>query len=209
MKLILCDINEHMINSWKKYFNQDTNFEIYHGSIFDVECDALTSPANSFGFMDGGLDLLISRFFGWQIQERLQEIIKRKHHGELLVGCAEIVETDHDKIPYVISAPTMRVPMILRDSVNVYLATRAILVLVKHDKFPNGTLINEQVKKIAIPGMGTGVGRLPYDICALQMKKAVEDIYYEKYKFPSTWYEAQKNHQLLYQKKTTDLQFDH
>ena len=209
MKLIFCDIKQHMIKSWKKFFSQDFNVEIYHGSIFDVECDALTSPANSFGFMDGGLDLLISRFFGWQVQERLQEIIKRKHHGELLVGCAEIVETDHDKIPYVISAPTMRVPMILRDSVNVYLATRAILVLVKHDKFPNGTLINEKVKKIAIPGMGTGVGRLPYDICALQMKKAVEDIYYEKYKFPSTWYEAQKNHQLLYQKKTTDLQFDH
>ena len=56
--------------------------------------------------------------------------------------------------------------------------------------------------------MGTGVGRLPYDICALQMKKAVDDFYYEKIKFPGSWYEAQKNHQLLYRKTTTDLQRD-
>lgn len=208
MKLIFCDINDLMIKAWKKYFIQDNNIQIYHGSIFDIKCDAITSPANSFGFMDGGLDLLISRFFGWHIQERLQEIIKSKHHGELLVGRAEIVETDHSVIPYIISAPTMRIPMILRDSVNIYLAIRAILLLVKHGEFPDGTLIKEKVKIIAIPGMGTGVGRLPHHICALQMKKAVDDYYYEKYQFPKSWMEAQKIHQLLYRKETTDLQFE-
>ena len=77
-----------------------------------------------------------------------------------------------------------------------------IRLLVLHFK------IREKVKKLAIPGMGTGVGRLPYEICALQMKKAVDDIYYEKYTFPKTWYEAQKNHQLLYRKSTSDLQFE-
>lgn len=208
MKLKFCDINELMIKAWNKYFSQDANVEIYHGSIFALHTDAIVSPANSFGFMDGGLDLQISRFFGWHIQERLQEIIKQKHHGELLVGNAEIAETDHDIIPFVISAPTMRVPMILKNSVNVYLATRALLMLVRYGKFPDGKLIRDSVKKIAIPGMGTGVGRLPYDICALQMKKAVDDFYYEKFKFPGSWYEAQKNHQLLYRKNTTDLQLD-
>ena len=103
MKLIFCDINELMIKAWNKYISQDANVEIYHGSIFALHTDAIVSPANSFGFMDGGLDLQISRFFGWHIQERLQEIIKQKHHGELLVGNAEIVETDHDIIPFVIS----------------------------------------------------------------------------------------------------------
>ena len=102
----------------------------------------------------------------------------------------------------------MRVPMILKESVNVYLATKAVLVLLKYGIFSNGSLIREKVNKIAIPGMGTGVGRLPYEICALQMKKAVDDIYYEKYTFPKTWYEAQKNHQLLYRKSTSDLQFE-
>jgi len=176
MNLIFCDINANLIDSLRKYFKQDPNMKIVHGSIFDVDCDAIVSPANSYGFMDGGLDLRISQFFGWHVQENLQEIIKEKHHGELLVGCAEIVETDHDLIPYVISAPTMRVPMILKDSVNIYLATRAVLILVKFGKFSNGTFINEKVKTIAIPGMGTGVGRVPYDICALQMNYYIEVI---------------------------------
>ncbi len=208
MNLIFCDINANLIESLHKYFKKDPNIKIVHGSIFDVDCDAIVSPANSYGFMDGGLDLRISQFFGWHVQERLQEIIKEKHHGELLMGCAEIVKTDHDKIPYVISAPTMRVPMILKDSVNIYLATRAVLILVKFGKFPNGSFINEKVKTIAFPGMGTGVGRVPYDICALQMRKAVEDIFYEKYNFPKTWREAQKIHQLLYRNDTPDLQFE-
>ena len=208
MKLLFCDLNEQMIKAWNKNFSEDTNITIYHGSIFEKDSDAIVSPANSFGFMDGGLDLQISKFFGWHVQKRLQEIIKKKHHGELLVGYAEIIETDHKNIPYIISAPTMRVPMILKESVNVYLATKAVLVLLKYGIFSNGSLIREKVNKIAIPGMGTGVGRLPYEICALQMKKAVDDIYYEKYTFPKTWYEAQKNHQLLYRKSTSDLQFE-
>jgi len=209
MKLIFCDLNPQLIISWNKLFVNDSNIEFHNKSIFEINCDAIVSPANSYGFMDGGLDLRISQFFGWHVQERLQEKIKQNHYGELIVGTAEIVETDHDLIPYVISAPTMRVPMILKDSVNIYLATRAVLILAKYGKFSDGTFINEKVKTIAIPGMGTGVGRVPYDICALQMRRAVEDIFYENgEKFPKTWREAQKRHQLLYRSDTPDLQFE-
>ena len=88
--------------------------------------------------MDGSLDLLISEYFGWHVQERLQELIRDKYHGYLLVGAAEIVPTDYAKTPYVISAPTMRVPMILDESVNVYLATRSIMLLVRYGQFPDG-----------------------------------------------------------------------
>jgi O-acetyl-ADP-ribose deacetylase (regulator of RNase III) len=196
-----------MIDAWKIYFRNISEIEIIHESIFNIKSDAIVSPANSFGFMDGGLDLQISKFFGWHVQERLQKIIKEKYHGELLIGCAEIIETDHKDIPYVISAPTMRVPMILRDSVNIYLATRAIIILAKNRTLPDGTLINQKVKKIAIPGMGTGVGRVPYVICASQMKTAVDDYFYDKYTFPKSWYEAQQKHQILYGKKPRDLQF--
>ena len=208
MKLILCDLNINLIKSWHKFIKQNPNVEIINGSIFDLKCDALVSPTNSFGFMDGGLDLKISRFFGWHVQEKLQKIIKEKYHGELLVGMAEIIKTGKEKIQYVISAPTMRVPMILKNLVNVYLATRAIFLLVKYGKFKNGNLIKEKVKKIAIPGMGTGVGKLPYDICALQMKRAIDEIFYEKYEFPKTWQEAQKRHQLLYRQNIKNMQFE-
>ena len=29
--------------------------------------DAIVSPANSFGFMDGGIDMVYSKRFGWQM----------------------------------------------------------------------------------------------------------------------------------------------
>ena len=124
MNIVLADLNDALIRSWSIICGNIENVTIHHGSIFDVRCDAIVSPANSFGFMDGGLDLQISQFFGWHVQERLQELIRTRHHGELLVGTAEIVETDYAKIPYLISAPTMRVPMILKDTVNVYLVVR-------------------------------------------------------------------------------------
>ena len=207
MKIVLAAISDRLVESWTRICGNLENVSVHSGSIFEVECDALVSPANSFGFMDGGLDLRISEFFGWHVQDRLQKIIRDRHHGELLVGTAEIVETDNPRIPYVISAPTMRVPMILKDTVNAYLATRAILILVKYGTFPDGTAIKDMVETIAIPGMGTGVGQVPPDICAAQMRVAIEDILLSQYEFPQSWLHAQRLHQLLYSDEIRDLQF--
>lgn len=206
MKLILIDIVPDVVSAWRDHFHGYSEVSVQLGSIFDVECDALVSPANSFGYMDGGLDLCISEFFGWHVQERLQQLIRDEHHGELLVGNAEIVPTDHPRVPYVISAPTMRVPMILEESVNVYLATRAVILLVRHGRFPDGRVISERVGTIAIPGLGTGVGRVRPTICARQMKAAVDDVLRQGAVFPSTWQEAQRQHQGLYGDSKRDLQ---
>ena len=208
MVIILADLQPKVVQAWQNSLGDYPNVEIHNGSIFEVPCDAIVSPANSFGFMDGGIDMAISRFFGWHVQERLQEIIKTKHHGELIVGHAEVVPTDHPKIPYVISSPTMRVPMILeQNSVNIYLATRAVLLLVKYGLHPDGSQLSDTIRRVAIPGMGTGVGRFPPEICALQMKQAIDDIVLEKYDYPHTWVEAQKRHQLLYGDDFRDLQY--
>jgi O-acetyl-ADP-ribose deacetylase (regulator of RNase III) len=206
VRIVLADLQGELLETWQKNGGDKSYVSTHHGSIFDVECDALVSPANSFGFMDGGIDMAISKFFGWHVQERLQKLIQTKHHGELLVGTAEIVTTDHPKIPYVISAPTMRVPMILKDTVNIYLAIRAVLLLVKYGKFEDGTAIADKVRVIAFPGMGTGVGQVSPEIFVWQMRKAVEDVIEEQYQFPESWWEAAQKHQLLYTNKARDLQ---
>lgn len=206
MKIILADLQISVIKAWGKEFSGADDIVVYPGSIFNIEADALVSPANSFGFMDGGLDLRISEVFGWHVQERLQTLIKQKYHGELLVGAADIVSSDHPKIPYVIAAPTMRVPMILgRESVNVYLATRAVLLLALYGCFDDGTPIGKKVKSIVFPGMGTGVGEVPPEICARQMKQAIHDVLVRN-EFPESWLDAQKRHQLLYSDSYRDLQ---
>ena len=69
--------------------------EVRDCSILDIQCDAVVSPSNSFGFMNGGIDLLYLKRFGMDLQYRLQKKIKDKHFGELLVGQAEIIETYH------------------------------------------------------------------------------------------------------------------
>lgn len=207
MNLILVGRQLEILSAWKEHFAGYSQVSVQSGSIFDVACDALVSPGNSFGIMDGALDLSMSRFFGWHVQERLQKMIVEKHYGELLVGAAEIVPTDHDRIPFVISAPTMRVPMILTETVNVYLATRAVILLVAHGRFPDGRPIAEMVRTVAIPAMGTGVGRVSSAICARQMKAAVDDALLQKTRIPHSTMEAQDRHQLLYGDETRDLQF--
>ena len=75
------------------------------------------------------MDALYVRYFGADLQARVRSLIHDKHHGELPVGVADILETGAEDIPYLILAPTMRVPMILRDSVNAYLAARAVFTM--------------------------------------------------------------------------------
>ena len=195
MNIILADVEGNLINAWNDIASNNVYVTTYRGSIFEVECDALVSPANSFGFMDGSLDFSISEYFGWHVQDRLQDAIKSKHHGELLVGQVEIIPTDHDSIPYVISAPTMRVPMDVRGTANPYLAIRGVLLAVKNGVFKDGTPVKDRIKTISFPGMGTGVGQISPQVFVEQMKQAVKDVIEEKFEFPQTIWNAEKSHQ--------------
>lgn len=82
--------------------------------------------------------MIYSKHFGWGVQSRLQKRIQERHHGELLVGLADVVQTENSQIPYCIAAPTMRVPMILSETPNAYLAARAVFLLLQHGKFDDG-----------------------------------------------------------------------
>src|SRR5215469_14257627 len=136
MNIFLTAVEEPLAEAWAGFCGDLDFVTVYRGSIFDIECEAVVSPANSFGFMDGGIDMLYSQRFGWGVQARLQQAIQERHHGELLVGTAEIVETYDVDIPYLIAAPTMRVPMVLRESVSPYLAARAVFLLLRHGTIP-------------------------------------------------------------------------
>ena len=211
MKIILAAVDEPLAEAWKDACSDLDFVTVHHGSILDLKCDAVVSPANSFGFMDGGIDALYSHHFGWSVQDRLQRLIRERHHGELLVGTAEIVDTDNSQIPFLIAAPTMRVPMILSDSANAYLASRAVLLLIKNGLFASGILererISDAVKSVAFPGLGTGVGRVPPAICSRQLRAAIDEVILGKTEFPVTWADAQMRHQKLYTDRVRDLQF--
>ena len=210
LKIILVAVDEQLEAAWRKHCGDLDNVTVERGSILDVKCDAVVSPANSFGFMDGGIDMVYSQHFGWHVQERLQTLIRDRHHGELVVGAAEIVDTGNDAIPFLIAAPTMRVPMILTDTVSPFLAARAVLLLAKHGRFRSGILAGEAVagavKSVAFPGLGTGVGRVPPDTCAKQLRAAIDDVLFQNREFPSSWAYASEMHQRLYSDRLRNLQ---
>lgn len=211
MKLILTAVEESLADAWTKFCGDLDFVTVHHGSILDVDCDAVVSPANSYGFMDGGIDGLYMWYFGDDIQMRVRRQIFDHHHGEIIVGQADVVETGHEKIPYLIFAPTMRVPMNLHETVNPYLAARAILLLVTHGSFRSGKFagqkISEHIKTIAFPGLGTGVGKVSFNTCAHQVRSAIDDIILKQYRMPQSWAEASERHQLLYTKNLTRLQY--
>ena len=109
-----------------------------------------------------------------------------------------MVETGNAAIPYLIAAPTMRVPMLLRDSVNPYLAARAVFLFMRHSEIP--------MRRIAFPGLGTGVGGISPNTCAHQFRTAYEEVILGKWQDPQTWAEASERHQLLYTDRIGRLQ---
>jgi O-acetyl-ADP-ribose deacetylase (regulator of RNase III) len=180
--------NPSLGQAWKHYFEFESSLvNIVEGNIFDIESDAIVSPGNSFGFMDGGLDLQISRRYGWQIQKELQERINTYPLGELLVGQTETIKVSNT---FVICAPTMRVPTSenIPNSVNAYLATKAVL----HE-----CLMNPEIESVSFSGLCTGTGRMSPDVCAKQMFSAYcEVMKNEKPDFPS-FIDAKKHHKGL------------
>jgi O-acetyl-ADP-ribose deacetylase (regulator of RNase III) len=172
-------------NAWKKYFNEEINVELVCGSILDCNTNAIVSPANSFGFMDGGLDYHLSERFGWDLETKLQNMIKNRPLGELLIGEAVVLSTNDQMVPYLISAPTMRVPMKfnIATSVNAYLAMKAILATAKK---------HDVINSVAIPGLCTGIGKMPYDIAALQMYEAYREIILNEKRIFNDFGDAQK-----------------
>ncbi|HWA83633.1 MAG TPA: hypothetical protein VG820_09380 [Fimbriimonadaceae bacterium] len=48
--------------------------EVFHGNLLDVAADAYVSPANSFGIMDGGIDIVLRDRFPL-VESRVQDAI--------------------------------------------------------------------------------------------------------------------------------------
>ena len=160
--------NVGMYYAWKKYFDDVENVKISDGDILAFKADAIVSPANSFGYMDGGLDLKYSEYFGWDLEKNLRGVLEKEYFGEIPVGQAVIIETGNENIKYLISAPTMRVPMNVEKTVNAYLAFKGIIqAVLAFNKNEKTTIFS-----ILCPGLGTGEGKMSYEQCAYQMYRA-------------------------------------
>ncbi|ECR6309994.1 shikimate transporter [Salmonella enterica subsp. enterica serovar Typhimurium] len=127
-----------------------------HGHVVIVDADG---NAETFGLMDGGVDAAITAYFGSQLQERVQQNIIREYLGEQPVGTAFVIETGNSKHPWLVPAPTMRVPLIIDGTDAVYNATRAaLLAIFQHNKSAGE---DRKITSVALPAMGAGCGQVP------------------------------------------------
>lgn len=167
--LILIDPQQDLCDAWIETFQDFSQVEVVHGYFEQVKkFDCLVSPANSFGLMDGGVDLAIRRFFGMQLQYSVQKRIQKEFYGEQPVGTSMIVDTEHEDHPFLAHTPTMRVPMDISNTTQVYDAMFAMLrAVANHNK--ESPL---RIEKVLCPGLGTATGRMLASEAARQMALA-------------------------------------
>ena len=191
-KLYLIDSKPELCEKWEQVFSSYPEVKILKGDYFQQSADAIVSPANSFGIMDGGLDLAIRNELGFQVETDIQKVILNKYHGEMPIGTAEIINTKHDRWSYIIAAPTMRIPENIAYTLNAYIAFRAILIAI--NSF-NESEPKRVIKSLICSGLGTGIGSMEPTKCAAQMRAA-----YKLIKEPariSSYEEIHRSHQKL------------
>jgi O-acetyl-ADP-ribose deacetylase (regulator of RNase III) len=185
LRISICDLNPTFVAEAHHHLMQLPNVvEVAHRSVLERPADSVVSPANSFGFMDGGVDWAYLQFFGAELQTRVRMIIRLQRFQELLVGDAIVVPTYHEAIRFLIVAPTMRVPKIITDPADVMLATRAAIRMA----------LNFRFNHIVMPGMGTGCGQVPLDVATRAMRAGIEAGLRDTPRRPYSWREAQERH---------------
>ena len=164
MNLHLVDLNPPVVNAWLNAFKPYPEVTVELGDLLSVAHHCVVSPANSYGYMDGGIDDAYRNYFGLDIEKKVQDAIRCRREGNLPVGASLVIRTGHARIPFMIVAPTMATPERVESS-NCYRAMRAMLRIVD----------DEIGKDIFCPGLATGVGRVPFDDAATEMAQAYED----------------------------------
>jgi O-acetyl-ADP-ribose deacetylase (regulator of RNase III) len=118
-------------------------------------------------------DLAYRRYFGMELQSRVQAKIRSDFLCELPVGQATVVPTGHGIVPYLVVAPTMRIPDRIGDKVNVYLAFRAALLAVLAHNGSNPS----SIESLRVPALGTGIGAMPLTRASRQMHAAYVSVF--------------------------------
>ena len=166
MRFHFIDQDAGVVSALREAFRPFPEVVIRRGDLLEFARNTVVSPANAFGFMDGGIDLAYLQAFGPVIQARVQEAIASRPEGHLPVGASLVVRTDHRRIPFLIVAPTMFMPEAV-SSLNCYRAMRAILrIAAAHEEIG---------RDVFSPGLGTGVGLVPPAEAAQEMARAYGD----------------------------------
>jgi len=171
-RIVLVDREASLVAAWREVFRGFPEVVPECRDFFAEPADAMVSPGNSFGIMDGGLDAAIRDTLGPSLEMRVRTMLAERHHGELHVGGAELLETGDGRWPLLVFAPTMRVPDDVSRTTNAYVAFRAILLAVRRHNEGGA----RPIRSLVCPGLCTGVGAMPARRSAAQMRVAYRQL---------------------------------
>lgn len=158
-----------MCNAFRRRFADLRGARVIQSRFEDLEPhDCFVTAGNAFGIMTAGIDAAVVQFFGEELMTRVQHRIMNDYFGEQPVGTAFVLDTHNARVPFLVHAPTMRVPGNIDGTDKVYNATWAALLAVQAHNAANG----QRIETVAFPAMGTGFGGVPFDEAARQMATA-------------------------------------
>ena len=161
--------DQAMCNAFRRRFAGLRGASVVQGRFEDLEPhDAFVTAGNAFGLMTAGIDAAVVRVFGEELMRRVQHCVMNDYFGEQPVGTAFVVATEHARIPFLVHAPTMRVPGNIEGTDKVYSATWAALLAIQS----HNATADRKIETAAFPAMGTGFGGVPFDEAARQMAVA-------------------------------------
>jgi O-acetyl-ADP-ribose deacetylase (regulator of RNase III) len=172
LRFCLGDRNRDVASALASAFADLDFVEVACGDLLDASPDCVVCPGNSFGDMGGGFDKAVDDLHGGRAQPAVVKAIAQQFMGELPVGVGLVVDVpDAKRARYLVMAPTMRVPG-PAPAIGAYLATRGALVAIS--KFLAAA--RPAIRTVAIPGMCTGVGGMPFSESASQMRTAFASV---------------------------------
>ncbi|MBQ3136929.1 MAG: macro domain-containing protein [Clostridia bacterium] len=168
MKIYLIEADSDKFSCLKEAFAQE-DVELvncyFEDFIRETYVQCVVSPANSFGLMDGGYDGALTKWYGDQLQQRVQKYIIENFYGEQPVGTSFIIEANKDN-QYLIHTPTMQTPQMIEDPRVIYQCMRSTLIEAKK----NG------IESILIPMFGGSTGFVLPEVVADMMLRAYKQM---------------------------------
>ena len=143
--------------------SKELTIRVIQGSILDVDVQAIVNAANSHGLMGGGVAGVIRRAAGFRVEDEARK------QAPIRVGIAVLTSGGRTKFRGIIHAPTMPEPAMRIPVSNVGAATRAALALADKEGF----------QSVALPGLGTGVGKVSPEEAAREMIREIQQFHYE------------------------------
>lgn len=170
------DINASFIDEIKKVFKETPNIVFSSQQVQTIPLDnkAFLSPANSLGFMDGGIDYVYSRKMFVGVEDRVRENIARLGFKTMLgrhylpVGSSIVVSPR--KSTLLVVAPTMFLPHDVSKTRNAYHAFMSSLCVLEKYAAWSGF-----VPTLVCPALCCGYGNMNVSTSASQIYEAYKD----------------------------------